>query len=202
MTLKVRFYFLLNLLAAGFWFLTSCASINETVSAGAKGPVKVFDLEGRGLDLMNGSPARPAVFIFVRTDCPISNRYAPEVQRLASRFKSDGLQFFLVYPDPDEAPAAIRKHLQDFNYSLEALRDPQHALVKKAKAQVTPEAAVFSATGRLLYHGRIDNRYVDFGRDRPEATERDLENVLQAISEGKTSRFVSKPAIGCYITQP
>ena len=84
----------------------------------------------------------------------------------------------------------------------EATRDPQHALVKKAKAQVTPEAAVFSATGRLLYHGRIDNRYVDFGRDRPEATERDLENVLQAISEGKTSGFVSKPAIGCYITQP
>ena len=201
MTLKMRFYLLLALLAAGSWFLTSCVSGHPAVSRAADGPAQVFDLDGRVVDVLNASPARVVVVIFIRTDCPISNRYAPEVQRLASRFESDGLRFFLVYPDPDETPALIRKHLQDYHYSLKALRDPTQALVKKAGARVTPEAAVFSAAGQVLYHGRIDNRYVDFCRDRPEATERDLENVLQSISQGKNTRFVSKPAVGCYITQ-
>jgi hypothetical protein len=32
------------------------------------------------------SAARARVFLFVRTDCPITNRYAPELQRLFQEF--------------------------------------------------------------------------------------------------------------------
>jgi hypothetical protein len=40
------------------------------------------------------------VLVFVRTDCPISNRYAPELRRLQDRFAPRGMAFWLVYPDP------------------------------------------------------------------------------------------------------
>jgi hypothetical protein len=78
-----------------------------------------------------------------------------------------------------------------------ALRDPNHDLVHMTKVNVSPEAAIVSPGGRLLYHGRIDDRWVDFGRDRPSPTRRDLADALRALLEGKPVEQAGPPAIGC-----
>jgi hypothetical protein len=51
----------------------------------------------------------------------------------------------------------------------------------------------------LLYHGRIDNRYVDFGKSMPQPTRRDLEVALQRVVAGKPVQVASTPAIGCFL---
>jgi hypothetical protein len=161
---------------------------------------QVFDLTGRSVDPLQAA-AKVTVLIFVNPECPISNRYAPEIQRLAKAFVEKGATFWLVYPDAGLSPETIRKHLKEFGYSLPALRDPHHFLVKQSQAKVTPEAAVFNAKGRLLYNGRIDNRYVDFGKERFAPTERDLENAIKAcLANQPVSRATTK-AIGCYISE-
>ena len=93
--------------------------------------------------------------------------------------------FSLVYPNPVEPVAAIRRHLKDYSYPMRALRDPRHELVKTAGATITPEAAVFDPHGRLLYRGRIDDRYVSLGLERPVATRHDLDEALTDIVAGK-----------------
>lgn len=138
------------------------------------------------------------VLIFVRTDCPISNRYAPEIQRLAREFQGSA-KFWIVYPDQKETPAAIRKHLSEYRYTLSALRDPRHELVRKAQARITPEAAVFVGEA-LRYVGRIDDRAVDFGTFRVTATTHDLESALRAVIERRPVEKASKQAVGCYIS--
>ncbi|MGE5110184.1 MAG: redoxin domain-containing protein [Acidobacteriaceae bacterium] len=144
------------------------------------------------------TPTGITVLIFVRTDCPISNRYAPEIQRLAREFQGSA-KFWLVYPDQKETPAAIRKHLSDYRYTLSALRDTRHELVREAQAQITPEAAVF--VGKVLrYVGRIDDRAVDFGTFRVTATTHDLESALGAVIERRPVEKASKQAVGCYIS--
>lgn len=147
-------------------------------------PVRLFD--------------KPTVLIFVRTDCPISNRYAPELQRLYREY-SPRAAFYLVYPDRAETAASIQKHMAEYGYRFGALRDPGRALVKISKAHVTPEAAVFSSTGELLYHGRIDDRYVDFGKSRNEPTTHDLEDALRSVLDGKPVKVASTRAIGCFL---
>jgi len=79
------------------------------------------------------------------------------------------------------------------------LRDPTHALVRIAHSQVTPEAAVFSRSGTLVYHGRIDDRFVSLGKERPAPTKRDLETALTATLEGKPVNPPTTQAFGCYI---
>jgi len=139
------------------------------------------------------------VLIFVRTDCPISNRYAPTIQQLSAQNR-DKAAFFLVYPSRKETPDTIRKHDREFGYKLAALRDPQHILVKESQAQTTPEAAVFDASRRLVYHGRIDNLYEDFGHARKNATTHELVDAIQAAIAGKTLSGSATPAVGCYIS--
>lgn len=162
----------------------------------------VLDLEGRSVRPLAGLTAGARVFVFVRTECPIANRYAPELRRIADRFASRGVGFYLVYVDPAESETAIRKHLEDYGHPGTPLRDPEHALVREAQASVTPEAAVFApgpSGTRLVYHGRIDNRTVDFGRERPAPTTHDLEQALQAVLDGKPVPRATAKAVGCLI---
>jgi hypothetical protein len=162
----------------------------------------VLDLAGHEVDPLPRPGARPAVLVFVRTDCPIANRYAPELRRLQDRYARKGVAFWLVYADPAETPEAIRRHQHDFGLGFHALRDAKHELVKMTQVTVTPETAVFvgSAAGpRMVYRGRIDDRYVDFGRSRPAPTTRDLREVLQALAAGSTLTPRTTPAVGCFI---
>jgi thiol-disulfide isomerase/thioredoxin len=163
--------------------------------------VLVQTLTGASVDpLQAPAGTRAIVFLFASTDCPISNRYAPEVRRLAEAYGSKGVVFRLIYPNPAETPAAIREHLAAFQYAgaAEAFRDPAHALVKLAGATVTPEAAVY-AGGRLAYRGRIDDRYVELGVERPAATKRDLAEALALVLAGKSVAPPTTQAVGCYI---
>ncbi len=162
----------------------------------------VLDLAGARVDPLPGPGAGPAVLVFVRTDCPIANRYAPELRRLQEGFSAKGVAFWLVYADPSEKPDAIRRHQREFGLSFRALRDPRHELVKATQATVTPEAAVFVAGPdgpRMVYRGRIDDRYVDFGRSRAAPTRRDLRDVLQALAAGSAVTPRTTPAVGCFI---
>jgi hypothetical protein len=127
------------------------------------------------------SAAEVQVFLFVRTDCPATNRYAPEFRRIAEEFQGRHVAFYLVYPNPDENKRAIENHMAEFGFPGTPLRDPDHELQKRAKATLTPEAAVFDAAGNLRYHGR------------PE----ELEAAISAVVAGKPVMRAETKAIGC-----
>lgn len=146
------------------------------------------------------SAAEPIrVLVFTTTDCPISNRYAPEVRRLAARFKGQA-EFVLVYPVATDSPDMIREHVRKFAYSLETIRDIDHKLVKLTGVTVTPEVAVLVGS-RQVYRGRIDNRFVELGRERQVPTERDLEKALEALRAGQAVATAETRAVGCMLSE-
>jgi hypothetical protein len=178
-------------------FRVLAAAVLAAVTAGS---VRVPNLDGTSVDPFQTSAATNAtVLLFVSTDCPISNRYAPDVQKLHRMYASSGVAFWLVYPNPAETVADVRDHLKSFSYPGTALRDPKHDLVKTAGATITPEAVVFDAKGTLTYRGRIDDRYSAVGIEKARATRHDLEDAIAATLAGKpvTQKFTQ--AVGCYI---
>ena len=162
--------------------------------------VLVQTLNGASLDAL-AAPAgtRAIVYVFTSTDCPVSNRYAPEIRRIDQAFSTRGALLRLVYPSPHESQAAIREHMSQFALSdLQAVRDPDLALVKFVGATITPEAAVIVA-GKVVYRGRIDDRYVDLGLERPAPTTHDLSEALEAALDGRPVPHPVTQAVGCYI---
>ncbi|MEZ5294498.1 MAG: hypothetical protein R2745_25685 [Vicinamibacterales bacterium] len=163
----------------------------------------VTDLDGRPLELLRDhGGAGATVLIFTAVDCPISDRYAPAVRRLADAYAAQGVRFWLVYPNAGERPEAARAHASSFLYGLPVALDGRAVLADRAAATVTPEAAVFDRHGRLQYHGRIDDRWVDFGVDRAVPTTNDLADALAAVVAGRPVARASAPAIGCAIVRP
>jgi len=174
----------------------------SAIAAAAPAQIRVESLDGAAVDPFDAPAGTKAiVFLFTSTDCPISNRYAPEVRRIATQFGPQRVVFRLIYPNPADKREAIVEHRTSFAYAgaTQALRDPKHALVKHAGVTVTPEAAVY-AGGRLVYHGRIDDRYVDLGLERAAATVHDLNDVLTAVLAGQPVEHPATQAVGCYIS--
>jgi hypothetical protein len=173
-----------------------------TASAGARAQrVDVQSVDGAVVDPFVAAPGTKAtVFIFTSTDCPISNRYAPELRRIVAQFADKGVAFRLVYPNPTDEKTAIREHMTSFGLAgtVEPLRDPHQALVKRLHATVTPEAAVV-VNGVVKYRGRIDDRYVELGLERPAPTTHDLADALAAVLSGRSVDRPVTQAVGCFI---
>lgn len=158
-----------------------------------------LDLGGSPQDPWKESAGKVVVLVFVRTDCPISNRYAPLIQELSAKYAQTAT-FWLVFPDKNETAEQIHKYEQEYHYQLPALRDPEHALVIRSQVKVTPEVGVFGRNRELVYHGRIDNLYRDFGKARRVATTRELADAIEAASKGAAPPTASADGIGCFIS--
>lgn len=145
--------------------------------------------------------AKATVLLFMTVDCPINNRYAPEIARIASEFGKRGVAFYRVYVDTTVGPKAIQAHGKEFKFDFPAIVDADRRFVKPVGASVTPEAAVLDPKGKLLYRGRIDDRYVEHGNPKTREYRQDLRIALREILAGKAVTVPQTPSIGCGIPE-
>jgi thiol-disulfide isomerase/thioredoxin len=164
------------------------------------------DLRGRPVEQLAETGTRLVVLVFAASDCPISNRYVPEIARLSKEFAGEGVRFWWVFPNPDDNATVVARHNRDFSITETAevgtLIDAQQKTVRLAHVTTTPEAAVFVAEGRELrevYHGRIDDRYISLGQERPQPQHHDLESALAAAVAGNAVAPPGGPPVGCSI---
>jgi len=165
------------------------------------------DLQRNPIRTLAGPGVRVVVLIFAASDCPISNRYVPEIARLSREFGAAGakhptVKFWWVFPNPGDTAAVVAQHDREFAIHESVLLDPRQKLVALAHAAITPEAAVFAVRGGELdevYHGRIDDRYITLGQERPQPQRHDLESAIQAVLHGKAVSQPEGPPVGCSI---
>jgi DNA-binding transcriptional LysR family regulator len=161
----------------------------------------------REIRAIDGTPLRPFapagvahVLLFVATDCPVSNAYAPEIQRICGAAASRGIACSLIYEDPHVGADAVRRHLDDYRYhGITAAIDRDGGLAREVRASITPEAVVVDRSGTIRYRGRIDNFYAALGRPRQVVTAHDLQDALTAVAAGRPVATPRTEAIGCYI---
>jgi thiol-disulfide isomerase/thioredoxin len=154
-------------------------------------------VQHKPLEFHDPKTQKAVVLIFVGVDCPISNSYAPEINRIIKDYKDKGLDFYIVYSDPNLSLDDAKKHAKDFGYTCPGLLDSKRELLKKVKATVTPEAVVVDSHGKVLYLGRIDDWYEDFGKQRYSATTHELRDALDEILAGKKVTTPVTKVVGC-----
>ena len=159
---------------------------------------------------LNGSllnPFRPTgaanVLFFISSDCPISNSYAPTIQRICAGLEDKGVHCMLLYEDIGIDQRAATKHLDEYSYrGIPAAIDADRRIATYAKATITPEAVVIDRKGEIRYRGRINNFYAALGKPRQQVTQHDLVDALNAVINGKPVPNPETQALGCYIVSP
>jgi hypothetical protein len=156
-------------------------------------------LNNRPVDPLLSTNVRARVLIFVNNDCPIANRYCPEIARLHRIYAPRGVAFWLVHSDPEETETSVAAHDREYGLNVPVLLDADHSVARLAKAEVVPTAAVFTLGGDLAYHGRIDDRFAEIGRERPQASRHDLADALEAVLANRPVPVPATKPVGCYI---
>jgi hypothetical protein len=157
------------------------------------------DVDGVVRDLFRPTGSL-GVLLFVSSDCPVSNGYAPEIQRLCDVAKTKGGACTLVYEDPSIDAAQVRKHRDEYRYrGIPAVIDSDHAIAGRAKATITPEALVLTSAGVVKYRGRVDDKYVALGQQRRVVTSHDLADAIDAVVAGRPVPRAETQAVGCFI---
>jgi len=163
------------------------------------GAAQVRDVDGTARNLFAPSGAAN-VLLFVASDCPISNGYAPEIRRICNGYRAKGVACSLVYEDMSIDEARVRAHRDAYGYKdIAAVIDADGAIAKRAKATVTPQAVIVGPGGIVKYRGRIDNQYAALGKPRRVVTVHDLRDSLDALLAGRPVAHPETEAFGCFI---
>ena len=161
------------------------------------------DLHNRAVASLGDFGAKAVVLYFVGSDCPVSNRTFPEMKRVREEFADRGVRFWFVYPNEGEQAAMVREHQRSYDDGGEAILDSQGALVRLTGAKVTPEAAVLvrgaSGSWTPVFVGRVDDKYVRLGLERPAATVHFAERAVQDVLDGKPVEQADGKLVGCGI---
>ena len=155
---------------------------------------KLPDADGAQHTLNSLKGKNGAVIIFIATRCPVSNGYNDRMEKLAEDYQSKGINVIGINSNSTEPASEVKSHAAEKHLTFAILKDDGNKIADRFGANHTPEAYVIDASGKLVYHGRIDN-----SQNTANITSNDLRDALDAVLAGKPIQKTTSVAFGCSI---
>ncbi|MBV9924531.1 MAG: thioredoxin family protein [Acidobacteria bacterium] len=152
------------------------------------------DADGNEHSLASLKGSKGTVLIFIATRCPVSNGYNERMAKLAADYKARGVNVVGINSNSTEPADEVKKHAAEKGLAFPILKDSNNKIADRFNAQVTPEAYLLDASGKLVYHGRIDN-----SRNGEAITASELREAIDATLAGKAVEKTEVKAFGCSI---
>lgn len=161
--------------------------------------LKGIDLEGQLHHFGESDNCRGVVVVFLSTHCPVSNGTLPTLKKLATQHKRSGIEFYGVISSPGTTRAVAIAHQKEYELNFPVLFDVSSDLRTLLEPTHTPQAIVISADRRIVYTGRIDNRFAEIGRRRTAASVHDLKNAIDSVIKGDHIAVRHVAPVGCLL---
>ncbi|HND56062.1 MAG TPA: redoxin domain-containing protein, partial [Pirellulaceae bacterium] len=100
----------------------------------------LLDLNGATHALDQNDGRRVRAFVFVSTECPVSNGYLKTLNELHARFANRGVDFFGIVADPTVTRAQAARHFTDFQAKFPVLFDASGQLRDTLRPTHVPES--------------------------------------------------------------
>jgi peroxiredoxin len=152
------------------------------------------DADGRAHSLASLKGKAGTLILFVATQCPYSNAYNERMQKLADDYRARGVNVVGINSNSTEPAAEVKQHAAANGLNFTILKDAGNQIADRYDAQVTPEAYLFDASGKLVYHGRIDNSRTGY-----LITSTELRDAIEATLAGRAVEKAGAKAFGCSI---
>jgi peroxiredoxin len=152
------------------------------------------DVDGRAHTLASLKGKSGTLILFIATQCPYSNAYNERIQKLAEDYRARGVAVIGINSNATEPAAEVKQHAAEKGLTFTILKDAGNQVADRFDAQVTPEAYLLDASGKLVYHGRIDNSRTGY-----LITSSELRDAVEAVLAGKPVEKAGAKAFGCSI---
>lgn len=186
---------LLAMVATSAFALKPGDSLPESVAG-----VKMQGVDGREVSLRELAGPKGLLVIFSCNHCPWVKAWQARMVALGNEYSQKGVGVVAInsndvtaYPDDDmeHMIAQAKEHGYRFPYVMDATSEVARAF----GATRTPEAFLFDAQGKLVYHGAIDDN-----AEKPQEVKHTyLADALAAVVAGKPVPVAETKALGCSI---
>jgi peroxiredoxin len=160
---------------------------------------KMKNVDGKELSIAQVKGTKGTLVVFTCNHCPWAKAWHSRIVTLGNKSAKRGVGVIAVnandptaYPEDDFATmqANAKKSKMGFPYVVDATSEVARAF----GATRTPEAFLFDADGKLVYHGAIDDN-----RDAAQVKTKYLEDAVNAVVDGKPIAQAETKALGCGI---
>jgi peroxiredoxin len=161
-----------------------------------------FTLPGvDGRDHSLGDYDAAAVLVLVQwcNHCPYAQAWEGRLNAIQDDYAGRGVRIAAISSNdaahhPEDSFEEMQRRADSQGFSFEYLYDESQSVARALGSQRTPEAYVFDATRRLVYHGAIDD-----SRDEASVTAHHLRDALDAVLDGRAPDVAETPAVGCTV---
>ena len=109
-----------------------------------------------------------------------------------------GVSLYGVLSNPDIGGRESAEFVDDFGVEFPVILDSAGDLTRRLGPRVTSESFVISTANRIVYRGRIDDRFAAVGRLRTRITSHDLRDIVEDVSRGGRAEPYETEAVGCF----
>jgi peroxiredoxin len=161
-----------------------------------------FDLpgvDGRNHSLDEYADAPVLVLVQLCNHCPYVLAWEGRINGLQREFADRGVRIVAISSNdaveyPDDSFDKMIEHARESDYAFDYLYDESQDIARTLGSERTPEAFVFDADRRLVYHGAVDDN-----REEAEVTTHYLRDALEAALAGETPPITDTPPVGCTV---
>jgi len=150
----------------------------------------------RSLYALRGS--RAIVLVFIGTDCPVGNLYAPRLIELNRDYKKKGVVFVGISSNAHDSEQDVANYVHDTGIDFPVLKDPQNKVADSGLVERTPEVLVLDMAGRLRYRGAIDDQYT-VGKAKAAPAQNYVRDALDALLANKPIKVTATKVEGCLL---
>lgn len=164
---------------------------------------RLKNVDGKMVALSDYEKGKGVIIIFDCNTCPYSKAYNDRIIALNKKYDSKGFPVVTINAnDPDMSPGdsydEMVKRARQKGYSFPYLVDETQQVAKAFGATNTPHVFVLANVGKkfqVAYIGAIDNN----SRNAEGASERYVEDAVDALLQGKEVPNTKTKAVGCGI---
>ncbi len=186
--------------------LAPAAALAEDAPALSLGDARLLveralkNVDGRALSIRDTAGEKGTLVIFTCNSCPWVKAWQERIVALGNSYSERGIGVIAINAnDPgrnaEDGFDVMQQRAQELGMRFPYVMDETSEVAKAFGARVTPEAFLFDAEGRLVYHGTID----DNAKDPSAVTQHFLRDALEALLAGREIAQKETKALGCTI---
>lgn len=161
---------------------------------------KMKSVEGTDVTLASVAGKNGTLVVFTCNHCPWAKMWQTRVAAIGNAALEQGLGVVAINSnDPAEYPeddyASMQTRAKDLGFKFPYVVDATSDVARAFGASRTPEAYVFDAKGKLVYHGTVD----DNARDESAVKDAYLRDAVNAVASGKAVPVSETKSMGCGI---
>jgi thioredoxin-related protein len=165
-----------------------------------KADVKMKDVTGKEVTLKDAVKENGLLVMFTCNTCPYVIKNQGRTKEICQYASSKGLGVMLLNSNEaqrqgDDSFDEMKAYAQDQNYGWFYAVDQNNVLADAFGASRTPECFLFDKSGKLVYHGAID----DNPGDNSRVSRKHLQQAIEESLSGKEVSIKTSRSVGCNI---